>query len=268
MTQPIIRRRRRPRRLIVIDRLTAVAIVSAVLCAEVLVAFGGWILAVGVPRREVVVALPAPKPAPVVVAAAVAPPQPRPMLESPLDRYMLVSTARPKTVWVRSTEVASEEAGPYRDLIEIAARRHALSPSLVEAVARVESNFDPNALSPKGARGLMQVMPRTAERFGIMREDLWDPTSNLAAGTAYLANLLDRYQGDLDLALAAYNAGEGAVQKHGGIPPYRETRNYVRRVREVLRRNEEGTPAYQARIIEEEAPQIALGELQMASAAY
>ena len=77
----------------------------------------------------------------------------------------------------------------------------------------------------------MQVMPETAERFGVPRRDLFDPERNAAAGTAYLAWLLERYHGDLDLTLAAYNAGPGAVQKYGGVPPYAETRAYVRAVR-------------------------------------
>lgn len=121
-------------------------------------------------------------------------------------------------------------------LIEDAAFKHGLSPSLITAVTRVESDFDPLDVSDKGARGLMQVMPETGARFGVTADRLFDPAPNIAAGTAYLAWLLDHYHGDLDLALAAYNAGEGAVDGYGGIPPYRETQNYVRKVRAVLAR--------------------------------
>jgi membrane-bound lytic murein transglycosylase MltF len=130
-------------------------------------------------------------------------------------------------------------AAAYAELIREAAVRHSLSPALIEAVARVESGFNPRAVSHKGARGLMQVMPATGRRFGVRSDRLLTPEHNIAAGTAYLAWLSKRYRGNLDLVLAAYNAGEGAVDDHGGIPPYRETRNYVRRVRAALRSIEE-----------------------------
>jgi soluble lytic murein transglycosylase-like protein len=122
----------------------------------------------------------------------------------------------------------------YAPLIEQAAERHDVPPLLIAAITRVESDFDPNELSHKGARGLMQVMPETGARFGVPRSLLFDPERNIAAGTAYLAWLLDRYDNDLDLALAGYNAGEGAVDKYSGIPPYRETQNYVRKVRSAF----------------------------------
>jgi len=120
------------------------------------------------------------------------------------------------------------EAGQYADLIETAARTHGLDPALLSAVATVESHFDPRALSPKGAAGLLQLMPATARRFGV--SDVFDASQNVDAGARYLSWLLDRYDGRTDLALAGYNAGEGAVDRHKGIPPYRETREYVRRV--------------------------------------
>lgn len=122
----------------------------------------------------------------------------------------------------------------YEPLIRDAAERHNVSPVLVAAVARVESDFDPFSLSDKNARGVMQVIPETGLRFGVAANDLYDPERNIAAGTAYLAWLLDRYRGDVDLALAAYNAGEGAVDKYRGIPPYRETQQYVRKVRKAF----------------------------------
>jgi hypothetical protein len=119
---------------------------------------------------------------------------------------------------------------PYGDLIHTAARRHSVNPELVRAVVRCESAFNPWATSPRGAAGLMQLMPATAERFGITDDDRWDPARNLEAGVAYLRWLTDHFERDLTLILAAFNSGEGAVERHGGIPPYRETRDYVRRV--------------------------------------
>ena len=116
----------------------------------------------------------------------------------------------------------------YADLVQELAARHGVNPALVEAVMRIESGFDPNAVSPKGAAGLMQVMPRTAARLRV--PDRFDPRSNVSGGVRHLRHLLDRYRGDVALALAAYNAGEGAVDAHGGIPPYPETARYVRRV--------------------------------------
>jgi soluble lytic murein transglycosylase-like protein len=124
----------------------------------------------------------------------------------------------------------------YEPLLSAAALRHGLPPELVLAVTRIESDFDPATISNKGALGLMQVMPGTGARFGVARHELLDPHRNIAAGTAYLAWLYDRYRGNLDLTLAAYNAGEGAVDKYRGIPPYRETQEYVRKVRAELAR--------------------------------
>jgi hypothetical protein len=119
-------------------------------------------------------------------------------------------------------------AGPYAGLIARAAKRHELDPALLAAVAQVESAFDPRAVSPKGARGLLQLMPETAARFGV--GDVFDAEENVDGGARYLRWLLERYGGREDLALAGYNAGEGAVDRHSGIPPYGETRQYVRQV--------------------------------------
>jgi soluble lytic murein transglycosylase-like protein len=118
--------------------------------------------------------------------------------------------------------------GIYSESIRQEARRFDVDPGLVQAVIAAESNFDPKAVSPKGARGLMQLMPATATRFGV--KDVFDPAQNIAGGVAYLRYLLDMFEGDLVLALAAYNAGEGIVQSRGGLPNYRETRDYVDRV--------------------------------------
>jgi soluble lytic murein transglycosylase-like protein len=108
------------------------------------------------------------------------------------------------------------------------APKYRLNPDLVLAVIEAESAFNPRALSPKNAQGLMQLIPATAERFGVT--NVWDPEQNLRGGMAYLRWLMEHFNGDVELVLAAYNAGEGAVKRHGGIPPYAETRAYVARI--------------------------------------
>lgn len=119
------------------------------------------------------------------------------------------------------------EATAWDEAIRVHAARQRVDPRLVKSVMLVESNFNPRAVSPKGARGLMQLMPGTARRFGV--RDSFDPQENIRGGTTYLSLLLDLFDGDLVRTLAAYNAGEGAVLRHGGVPPYAETREYVRR---------------------------------------
>jgi hypothetical protein len=134
-------------------------------------------------------------------------------------------------------------AAPFGEMIHAAAERHGVNAGLVAALVRAESAFDPYAVSHKGARGLMQLMPATAERFGVLEHQMFEPERNLDAGTRYLRWLLDRYDGDVRLALAAYNAGEGTVARYGGVPPFRETRGYIRRIYASLGVSEEAAEA-------------------------
>jgi soluble lytic murein transglycosylase-like protein len=110
---------------------------------------------------------------------------------------------------------------------------HDVSPELIRAVIQTESEYDPLAVSARGACGLMQLMPSTAERFGA--SDCFDPRQNILAGTRFLKTLLTRYRGSIDLSIAAYNAGETAVARHRGVPPFAQTRAYVRRVQALLK---------------------------------
>ena len=134
----------------------------------------------------------------------------------------------------------SSRSLPFREVIDEAARRHGVDPELVEAVAACESNFDVEAVSRAGACGLMQLMPETASSYGL--EDPFDVQGNVDAGTRHLAELLRAFSGDRRLALAAYNAGRGAVERAGGMPPYPETRRYVQKV-ETYVRLKRGEPA-------------------------
>ena len=121
----------------------------------------------------------------------------------------------------------------YDGLIRNVAKAHQVEPAIVKAVVHVESTFNPRATSPKGAMGLMQLMPTTAKRFGVKNAYL--PRANVRGGVKYLKFLLKRYRGNIKLALAAYNAGEGAVDRVGAIPPYRETQSYVRKVLKMIK---------------------------------
>lgn len=118
--------------------------------------------------------------------------------------------------------------GRVATMVRRLAPEYRLNPNLVLAVIEAESGFDARAQSAKNAQGLMQLIPETAERFGV--HNVWDPEQNIRGGMSYLRWLMDHFDGDIELVLAAYNAGEGAVERHGGIPPYTETRNYVRRI--------------------------------------
>ena len=140
----------------------------------------------------------------------------------PADETPMVSTIRQMP-----SETPSAASGDFDDIILEAAAAYDVDPDLIRGVVKAESDFDPRAQSPKGAMGLMQLMPQTAEELGV--KDPYDPTANIMGGTRYLKRLIDRYQGDVSLALAAYNWGMGNLENHGDRLPS-ETRNYVRKI--------------------------------------
>ena len=130
--------------------------------------------------------------------------------------------------FVSSRTTRASRAADYEALITQHAEANQLNPVLVRAVIEAESAFNPRAVSRVGALGLMQLMPATARELGVV--DPFDPDDNIRGGTKYLRSLLDRFDGNVELALAAYNAGPGAVERYDGVPPYRETRNYVAKI--------------------------------------
>lgn len=122
----------------------------------------------------------------------------------------------------------ADKQGNFAQIIKAISERYQVDPDLVQAVVKAESNFDARAVSPAGAEGLMQLMPETAESLGV--SNAFDPVENVDGGVRYLRMLLSQFGGDVELALAGYNAGPGAVAEHGGVPPYEETQAYVQRV--------------------------------------
>lgn len=161
-----------------------------------------------------------------------------------------VTYAVPNAPEFRSTRPAESSTvrERFEPLVQEHAARHSLRPDLVRAVIQVESGFNPRATSPKGAMGLMQLMPATARELGV--RNAYDPTDNIRGGTAYLRQLLDRYDGNEALALAAYNAGSGAVDRYGRqVPPYRETQDYVLKVGSAAEVTRGSRPAPAKRVI-------------------
>ena len=181
----------------------------------------------------------------------------------------------------RSNEAVEERFAPRAEvpaagrigvdaLVRQTGRRHGVAPALIHAVIRQESNYDWLAVSKKGASGLMQLMPGTADRFGV--KNIFDPAENVEGGVKYLRHLLDRYDGDSSLALAAYNAGEGAVDQYGGIPPYRETIDYVGSINRLWRSSSSSvssgsvgsasTGAYRPRVVARETTGVIRFEME------
>jgi hypothetical protein len=151
-----------------------------------------------------------------------------------------VVAIEPEEVFHSAPPVEAAKA-PFRDLIEAAASRYRVDADLITSVIAAESNFDPKAVSRRNARGLMQLLPETATRLGV--KNIFDPNENIDGGTRYLRDLLQRYRNDLALTLAAYNAGPERVRQYGTVPPFAETRSYVRRVKTAYAKRKSSAPA-------------------------
>ncbi len=147
-------------------------------------------------------------------------------------RYSPPSSSAPS----RSLLTSSNQPSAYVDIINTACGRHGIDPALVHAIVKVESDFNPYAISRKGAMGLMQLMPQTAVVMNVGNS--FNPDENINGGVKYLRQLIDRYEGNLPLALAAYNSGETAVKKFGTIPPFPETQNYVEKIMKIYNGSE------------------------------
>ena len=160
-------------------------------------------------------------------------------VEIDLSQPLLQSDALDRS-WRYDREQAPIFRSEYDDWIMQLAWESDVDAALVSAVIKAESDFNPTVVSHKGAQGLMQLMPSTARRFGV--RNAFNPVDNIRGGTRYLRVLLDMFDGRVELALAAYNAGEGNVKKYDGIPPFRETQNYVRKITGYLERVNAATP--------------------------
>jgi soluble lytic murein transglycosylase-like protein len=146
------------------------------------------------------------------------------------QRQLTSATAAGPGIGATHAAGGSGGPGPFKAEIDAAAAKYGLDPALLRGLIKAESNFNPNAGSPAGAQGLTQLMPGTAASLGVT--NIHDPAQNIDAGARYLKQQLDAFGGDVTKALAAYNAGPGAVKRYGGVPPYAETQAYVRRVQQ------------------------------------
>jgi soluble lytic murein transglycosylase-like protein len=154
----------------------------------------------------------------------------------------ITATALPTPIgWVTTSADFRLPPAAYEHLIDEAAARYKLDADLIRAVIRVESAFNPLAVSTAGAQGLMQLMPALAEELGV--QNAFDPRENIMAGTRYLSYLLDVHKGNIPLALASYNAGPGTVDRYNGVPPFEETRRYVKSITALLARGRGDTSA-------------------------
>ena len=159
------------------------------------------------------------------------------MSSAPLARPVVAllpppAKAKPN-IEVSAEYVAIPANEAYDDIIQEAAAEYDMDPNLIHAVMQAESAFHPYAVSRAGAEGLMQLMPELSDEIGV--DDAFDPRENIRGGARYLKRLLDYHNGNIDLALASYNAGPGNVERYGGVPPFRETRNYVKTIKQILK---------------------------------
>ncbi|HEY7629713.1 MAG TPA: lytic transglycosylase domain-containing protein [Thermoleophilaceae bacterium] len=163
-----------------------------------------------------------------IASASAGSPSPTVSSSASFGDQLAQATSTTATAATTTSADAGSGSTPYEDLINAAASKYGIDPAVLKGLIQQESGFNPNAGSPAGAQGLTQLMPGTASSLGVT--DVHDPAQSIDGGAHYLKMQLDRFGGDYSKALAAYNAGPGAVQRYGGVPPYSETQNYVKNV--------------------------------------